>query len=199
MKLFYSPGACSLADHIALIGSGLPFTLEKVDLQTKQTTSGIDYTQINPKGYVPALELDTGEVLTENIAILCYLSETSGKLMPPKEGLNHWRALETLAFISSELHKNFKPFFNPNASAEEKAAGGELLLKRFGVIEKQLEGHSFILGDTFTIADCYLFVTLFWAIGPKVGLSLPPSLLAYIDRLKQTPAVRTALEQEGLA
>ncbi len=196
MKLYYSPGACSLADHIALIESGLPFTTDKVDLQAKTTASGEDYSRINPKGYVPALRLDGGEILTENIAILSFVAETSGKLTP-SGGLPHWRVLETTAFISTELHKNFKPFFSPGSTDEAKAEAGEILSKRFELLEDRLGDRDFIVGETLSIADCYLFVMLMWA-KTKVGLALPPGLDGYYERLKQAPSFARALADEGL-
>src|SRR3954463_2562477 len=114
MKLYYSPGACSLADHIALIAARIDHEIEKVDLKIKTTATGKDYRQINPKGYVPALELDDGQILTENIAVLLYIADSSGKLLP--QGFAKWRVIETTAFISTELHKNFKPLFDPSAN-----------------------------------------------------------------------------------
>ncbi|MCE7798149.1 glutathione transferase GstA [Sphingobium sufflavum] len=197
MKLYYSPGACSLADHIALIESGLPFTTVKVDLKAKTTASGEDYRQINPKGYVPALRLDDGEVLTENIAILSFIADKAEKL-EPSGGFAHWRVLETTAFVSTELHKNFKPFFSPDSTDEAKAQAGNILGKRFALLEERLGDRSFIVGDTLTIADCYLFVMLMWA-KTKVGLTLPSRLDTYFERLKQSPSFAQALSDEGLA
>ena len=196
MKLYYSPGACSLADHIALHEAGIAFDRVKVDLKTKATESGEDYTKVNPKGYVPALTLDDGETLTENIAVLSYIADLSGKLMP-KDGMPHWRVLETLAFISTELHKNFKPFFKPDSSDLEKDEARALLLKRFGLLAEQVGGRAFIVGDEMSVADCYLFVMLMWA--KKNGFDVPAPLAAYFDRLKQRPAVALALQHEGLA
>jgi glutathione S-transferase len=197
MKLYYAPGACSLADHIALIESGLPFETEKVDLKTKRTASGGDYTKVNPKGYVPALGLEGGETLTENIAILSYIADKAATLMPAA-GMPHWRVLETTAFVSTELHKNFKAFFTPTASDEEKAAAGDMLTKRFALVEDWLGDGAFIVGEEMSIADCYLFVMLFWA-KTKVGLDLPPHLSGYYERLKALPSVARALADEGLA
>lgn len=197
MKLYYSPGACSLADHIALIESGLSFETEKVDLKAKTTANGQDYLTINPKGYVPALGLDDGETLTENIAILSYIAATAGKLMP-SSGMPHWRVLETTAFISTELHKNFKPIFTPNATDAEKTAAHDILTKRFALMEERLGDRAFIVGEMMSIADCYLFVMLFWATS-KVGLELPPHLSGYYARLKDQPSIRRALADEGLA
>lgn len=196
MKLYYSPGACSLADHIALIESGLTFETEQVDLKAKTTASGKDYTTINPKGYVPALALDEGGVLTENIAILSYIADRAGKLMPTSD-LGRFRTLEALAYISTELHKGFKPFFMPGSSDEEKSAAKETLIKRLSLFEQALASQQFALGDSFTIADCYLFVMLFWA-RTKVGLGLAPKLSAYYDRLTARDGVAKALADEGL-
>ena len=196
MKLYYAPGACSLADHIALIASGLPFDTERVDLKAKTTASGKDYRAINPKGYVPALELDDGQILTENIALLTYIAHESGKLMPAA-GLPHWRVLETLAYVSTELHKNFKPFFSPDSTEQAKAAGKDVLTARFKLSEDQLGDRDYIVGDALTVADCYLFVMLMWAT-TKVGLKLPARLVAYYDRLKKDPSFSDALTAEGL-
>jgi glutathione S-transferase len=196
MKLYYAPGACSLADHIALIEAGAPFEIEKVDLKGKKTERGDDYIEINPKGYVPALRLDDGEILTENIAILSYIAAQAGRLMPP-DGLAHWRVLETAAFISTELHKSFKPLFLPGASADDQANAKQMLAKRFGFLEGSLGDREFIVGGDMTIADCYLFVMLMWA-KEKAGLTLPPHLGEYYERLRQRPSVTRALGEEGL-
>jgi glutathione S-transferase len=197
MKLYYAPGACSLADHIALIETQTDYELEKVDLKAKRTESGEDYAEINPKGYVPALELDDGEILTENIAILCYLAAQSGSLIPAT-GIAHWRVLETTAFVSTELHKNFKPLLAPGSSADEKQRAKDTLSSRFGLLEGRLGDRTFILGDTLTIADCYLFVMLMWA-KDKIGLTLPPHLNRYYETLKQRPSIVRAFQEEGLS
>lgn len=196
MKLYYAPGACSLADHIALNAAGLTFDLEKVDLKSKTTDTGQDYRAINPKGYVPALALDEGGVLTENIAILSYVGSRAPALFPA-DGMSHWRVLETLAFISTELHKGFKPFFNPAASDAEKDEARKTLAARFGVMEAQMGDRAFFIGESLSVADCYLFVMLFWAI-EKAKLDVPPHLAAYYQRLRAHPAVAQALSKEGL-
>ena len=195
MKLYYAPGACSLADHIALIEADLPYTLAKVDLKTKTIEDGSDYAAINPKGYVPALALDGGEVLTENIAILSYIADRSGKLMPA-EGLQHFRVLEAAAFVSTELHKNFKPFFNPAASEAEKDEARDMLERRFATIDAMLGDRDFVVGHALTIADCYLFVILTWA--KKNGLALPDNVQAFFDHFRQRPSVGRAMAEEGL-
>lgn len=194
MKLYFSPGACSLADHIALIEAGLAFDLVKVDLKAKRTADG-DYLTINPKGYVPALALDDGEVLTENIAVLAYIADRSGKLMP-SAGIARWRVLEATAFISSELHKNFKPFFSPDSGDSAKRAAQDLLGKRFALLGAQLGRGDFLVGEEISIADCYLFVMLGWA-REKAGVDLPANLIAYHDRMKQRPSVAKAVAAEG--
>jgi glutathione S-transferase len=198
MKLYFSPGACSLASHIALIAGGITHDLVKVDLKAKTTDGGEDFMTINPKGYVPALGLDDGEVLTENIAVLSYLGSQAPKLFPPaSEGMIYWRTLETLAFVSTELHKNFKPFFNPKASEAEKDQARDTLTQRFGLMEARLGDRAFIVGEGLSVVDCYLFVTLFWA-SEKVKLALPEHLSAYYQRLRTLPAVAQALSEEGL-
>lgn len=196
MKLYYTPGACSLATHIALNAGHLAHTLEKVDLKAKTTEGGADFTAINPKGYVPALELDDGAILTENVAVLSYVGAQAPALFPA-EGIAHWRTLETLAFISTELHKGFKPLFNPAASEAEQDEARQTLAKRFTLIATQLGDRRFLIGDGLTVADCYLFVTLFWA-REKFGLDLPAGLATYYDALQRHPAVAKALGEEEI-
>lgn len=197
MKLYYAPGACSLADHIALIEAALPFEAVAVDLKTKTTSDGGDYTAVNPKGYVPALGLDGSEVLSENVAILTYIADQDVNLIP-KGALGRYRLLEALAYISTELHKGFKPFFTPGSSDEDKSAAGEMLAKRFALLETALAGREFVLGGTFSVADCYLFVMLFWS-KTKASITVPPNLTAYYERLSARESVRRALSDEGLA
>jgi glutathione S-transferase len=196
LKLYYSPGACSLSDHIALIEANLPFEAVKVDLKAKATVSGEDYTAINPKAYVPALGLDEGGVLTENIAILSYIAAKAGKLMPGGD-LGRFRGLEALAYISTELHKGFKPFFSPGSSDAEKEQAKETLGKRFSLFEGQLADQQFVLGDSFTVADCYLFVMLFWS-KTKADVPVPPRLTAYYERLNARDSIRKALADEEI-
>ncbi|MBJ6120388.1 glutathione S-transferase N-terminal domain-containing protein [Sphingomonas mollis] len=193
MKLYYSPGACSLADHIALHEAGLSFEHEKVDLKVKRTDSGADYMAINPKGYVPALTLDSGETLSENIAILDWIAHQDTKLKPAGP-MGHTHLLEALAYISTEIHKSFKPFF-AGAGDDEKAKAGETILKRMGYLADTMEG-DFLLGADLSVADCYLFVMLLWA--RKNGLDVPEKLAAYRDRLMERPSVKTAMTHEGL-
>jgi glutathione S-transferase len=194
MKLYYSPGACSLADHIALIAAGIDHVTEKVDLKVKTTETGRDYRQINPKGYVPALELDDGQVLTENIAILLYIAHRSGKLLP--DDFAKWRVIEMIAFVSTELHKNFKPLFEPQADDEARAKAKEIIAQRMAYADGQLGGRDYIVGDALTIADCYLFVMLIWC--RKHDIKLPPGLIDYCHRIDLLPPVVEAMTKEGL-
>ena len=194
MKLYLSPGACSLADHIALNEAGFDFEQIEVDLKAKRTKDGRDYNQINPKSYVPALQFDDGQVLTENVAILSWVADQDPALAPGGP-MGRYRLLETLAFLSAEIHKAFKPYFKSDASEAEKAAAGETLSKRLGYLAGQLK-EDYLFGAQLSVADAYLFVMCSWA--QKNGLPLPDPLPAFVARMKTRPAVRQALEQEGL-
>ncbi len=194
MKLYYAPGACSLADHIALHHAGLTFEHEKVDLKTKTTESGADYTGVNPKGYVPALTLDSGETLSENIAILDWIAHQDGALKP-EGAMGHTHLLEALAYISTEIHKSFKPFFQ-GGSDQDKTKAGELIVKRMRYLADTMKG-DYLLGDQPSVADFYLFVMLLWA--QKNGVEAPEPLPAYRDRIMALPATQTAMKHEGLA
>ena len=194
MKLYYSPGACSLADHIALIAAGVDHRIEKVDLKVKTTETGKDFRRINPKGYVPALELDDGQILTENIAVLLYIAHSSGKLMP--QGFAMWRVVEMTAFISTEIHKNFKPLFDPEASDDARAKARQIIAQRMAYIDGQLAGRSHIVGDELTIADCYLFVMLLWC--RRNDIALPPGLIEFCRSIDRLPAVVEAMTKEGM-
>lgn len=194
MKLYYTPGACSLADHIALHEAGLPFEHEKVDLKTKRTESGADFSQINPKGYVPALTLDSGETLSENVAILDWIAHQSPSLTP-SGALGHTHLLEALAYISTEIHKSFKPFFS-GAGDDEKRKAGETITKRMGYLLETMQG-DYLFGDVVSVADFYLFVMLLWA--GKNDLQVPDGLAAYRDRMMSLPSIEKAMKHEGLA
>ena len=193
MKLYYSPGACSLADHIALHEAGLSFEHEKVDLRAKRTESGADFTAVNPKGYVPALALDSGDMLTENVAILDWVAQQNEKLKPSGP-MGQTHLLQALAFISAEIHKSFKPFF-AGAGDSEKAKAGEMILKRMDYLTNTMKG-DFIFGPAVSVADCYLFVMLLWA--KKQGVEVPPKLNGYRDRMMTLPSVQKAMTHEGL-
>ena len=193
MRLYYSPGACSLADHIALHEAGLDFEHVKVDLKAKTTEHGEDFAAINPKGYVPALTLDSGELLSENIAILDWIAHQAPSLKP-QGPLGHTHLLEALAFISTEIHKGFAPFFK-GATDEVKATAKATIEKRFAYIVGTMQG-DYLFGGTVSAADCYLFVMTLWA--GKMGVDLPDELAAFRDRMMARDAVKTAMTHEGL-
>lgn len=193
MKLYYSPGACSLADHIALHEAGMPFEHEKVDLKARRTESGADFTTINPKGYVPALTLDSGETLSENIAILDWIAHQDTALKPAG-AMGHTHLLEALAFISTEIHKSFKPFFS-GAGDDEKAKAAETIVKRMTYLADTMQG-DFLFGADVSVADFYLFVMLLWA--RKNEITVPTNLAAFRDRLMTRPSVQKAMQHEGL-
>lgn len=194
MILYYAPGACSLASHIALHEADLAFDRIKVNLASHRTENGEDYAEINPKGYIPALKLDDGQILTENVAILSWIADQAPN-PPAAADLGRYRLLETLAFISTEIHKAFKPFFSPGASDHDKAAASQQIGKRLTMIAENLDS-DYLNGAEVSVADAYLFVMLMWA--QKQGLDLPEGLAAYYERMKARPAVGLALEHEGL-
>ena len=193
MKLYYSPGACSLSDHIAMHEADMTFDRVRVDLSSKLTDAGKNYLDINPKGYVPALEFDDGEILTENAAVLSWIAEQKPALGPSGD-LGHYRLIEMLAFISTEIHKQFGRVFKPTSDAEATAAR-EKLTQRFDLISKMLKG-SYLFGDQFSVADAYLFTMLLWA--KKIGLTVPDRLTAFVELMRSRPAVQLALKHEGL-
>ena len=202
MKLFYAPGACSLSPHIVLRELGLPFALERVDLGTKTTGSGEDFRAVNPKGCVPALQLDDGEVLTEGAAIVQYLADSHapGRLAPASGTVERARLDGHLVFIATELHKGFGPLFNPGIAPEARAAAVATLERKLGLVERVLaEGGPFLTGADFTVADAYLFVIQGWA--PKFGIDIAafPHLAAFARRVAERPAVQAALEAEKAA
>ena len=194
MKLYYSPGACSLAAHIVAIEGGLDLPLEKVDLKTHRTEGGVDFITINAKNYVPALELDDGALLTENTAILPYLGDKTGLM--PADGIARYRVLEWLGYITSELHKAFTPLFHGGSEHEKTEAREEILL-RLGFIEDKLSG-DWLMGENFSVADAYLFVILRWARTMHLDLSSMPHLLAFKARMEARASVQQALKEEGL-
>jgi len=200
MKLYYSPGACSLAPHIVLREAGFEFDLEKVSLAAKKTASGEDFTQINPKGYVPVLKLDDGHMLTEGPAIDQYLADkkpTSG-LAPANGTMERYHLIEWLNFISTELHKQFGPLFKPNTPQETRQTQVDLLGKRFDYVVDQLKNKQYLTGDVFTIADAYLFTVLNWGDVLKLDMSKWPVLQKYVARVAARPQVQAALKAEGL-
>src|SRR4051812_13462815 len=194
MKLYYSPGACSLASHIVAVEGGVPLELEKVDLKTHRTETGKDYYAINPKGYVPALRLDDGHLLTENVALLPYVGDKA-ELMPT-DGMARYRALEWIGFISGELHKSFAPLFG-GGDDEAQAKAREKILKRLKLVEEKLTGN-YLMDDAFSAPDAYLYVILRWTDKMKVDISGLPRLTAFKTRMDKRAGVQKALEAEGL-
>lgn len=203
MKLYYAPGACSLASHIALREAGLDFELEKVSGKagTKTTSGGEDYRTVTAKGYVPALRLDNGDVLTEGTAILPYVADrnAAANLAPPAGSFERYRLHEWLGYINSEVHKGYGPFFNPASTDEMKNAAKQALGKKFEWIQEQLAGKPFLLGDQFSVADGYLFVILGWTKIVGIDLGQWPGLKAFHERVGGRPAVQAALKAEGLS
>lgn len=200
MKLYYSPGACSLAIHIMLREAGLPFELERVDLRAKTTASGADFTAINPKGYVPALALDDGEVLTELSAIAQYIADQApqAQLAPPAAERDRYRLQGWLSFVSGELHKSFSPLFRPDTPEEYKSICRENISRRLDYLEQALAGKSYLMGDRYGVADAYLFVVLNWTSRHQIDLARWPSVQALFERVKARPATAEALGAEGL-
>ena len=198
MKLYYSPGACSQAPHIILHETGLSHDAIRVDLKEKRTEDGRDYRAINPKGSVPALELDNGEVLTENAVILQYLGDRTnlGEWLPPLGDFRRYRVLEWLNYITTELHKNFAPLFKPDAGEEVKAFARKTVGERFDFAEQQIAG-PYVMGEEATLPDVYLFVILGWA-DKMIGLDNWPKLAEFRRMFAERPAVRHVLKYEGL-
>ena len=197
MKLYISPGACSMASNIALHEAGIQFELSKVDRRTKRA-DGVDFVTINPKGYVPALRLDDGQVLTENVAVLQYIGDLNpaAKLAPPAGTLERYRLQEWLSFINSEVHKSFSPLFNSEATEDTKTYARNQLAKRLAYLEDALGDKKYLMGDQFTVADAYLFTVLGW--GVHVAVDIGPKLKSYVDRIRARPHVIEAMTAEGL-
>ena len=200
MKLYFSPGACSLSPHIVLLEAGLPYTLDRVDLRSKLTSTGQDYRSINDKGYVPALETDSGLVLTEGPAIVPYLADlVPGKALAPAPGTSErYQLAGWLNFIGTELHKTYSPLFDPSVSDEVKAYARANLAKRYTYVNSKLEGQDYLCGNRFSVADAYLFVITNWAGLVKFDLDGFPHLKAFQQRIGARPAVQQALRAEGL-
>lgn len=200
MKLYYVPGACSLSPHIVLREGGLAFELEKVDLATRKTESGADFFTINPKGYVPALRLDDGLVMTEGPAIVQFIADQNPKagLAPPATRRERYELQAWLNFISAELHKQYSPLFNPACTPDQRKAVLETLSRRYTYVADQLKSRDYIFGNAFTVADAYLFTVTNWANFVKFDLGQWPSLVAYQQRIGSRPAVQQALKAEGL-
>ena len=200
MKLYYSPGACSLSPHIVAAEAGIPIQLVKVDLTTKTVTSDGDYWAINPKGAVPALELDNGEVLTEGPAIVQYLADLkpAARLAPANGTFPRYRLQETLNYITSEIHKSYSPLFNPQVLPDVREERLAYLRKRYALLDRQLAARKYLFGDQFTVADAYLFVVTRWAAAIKLDLSDYANLAAFQKAVAARPAVQAAMKAEGL-
>ena len=200
MKLYYSPGACSLSPHIALLEAGLPYDLVKVDLRAKKLENGDDYLAVNPKGQVPALALDSGELVTEGPVIVQMIADKAAgtNLAPARDTSERYKLLEWLNFITSELHKNFGPMFSPVLADDAKAFFKDRVMGKFKYVDGALAGRDYLMGKQFTVADGYLFTMLSWADRMKFDLSGMPNLVAYRDRVAARPKVMEALTKEGL-
>jgi glutathione S-transferase len=198
MKLYFSPGACSFSPHIVLREAGLPFQLEKVDTKAHRTAGGADFYEVNPKGYVPALQMDDGQVLTEGAAIVQYIADLKpeSKLAPAAGTMARYRLQEWLNFIATELHKAYSPLFRPTTPEEVKQTQRDLIARRLEYVAKHLGGQQYLMGDAFTVADAYLFTILRWSKGVNVDLGKWPTLRPYMDRISARPAVAAAMEAE---
>ena len=200
MKLYYSPGACSLSPHIALLEAGLPYQLVKVDVRAKKLENGDDYLMVNPKGQVPALGLDSGEIVTEGPVIVQIIADRASakNLAPARDSAERYKLLEWLNFITTELHKNFSPLFNPAIPDDVKKFFVDRIMGKFKYIESQLADRDYLMGKQFTVADGYLYTMMRWADGHKLDLSALTNLMAYKARVAARPKVQEALTKEGL-
>ncbi len=200
MKLYYSPGACSLSPHIIAREAGIELALEKVDTKTKRTAGGRDFLEINPKGYVPALELDNGDVLTEGPVIAQYLADQKpgAGLAPPNGTLDRYRLQEMLGYINSEIHKSYSPLFNPATPPEVRDERKAYLRRRYALLDGTLAQQPWLAGDTFSAADAYLFTVTNWAKPVDLDLSEFTALNSFQQRVAARPAVQSAMQAEGL-
>jgi glutathione S-transferase len=201
MKLYFSPGACSLASHIVLREAGLPFELVRVDTGVHKLKDGTDYYGINPKGYVPAIQLDDGQVLTEGAALLQYLGDRApvAGLIPKAGTFERFRANEWLTFVSSEIHKGYSPLFNKDLKDDAKAVLRAKLEKRLAALDEHFAKNSYLMGDKFTVADAYLYTVVSWSGGVGIDLGKLPHLAEYRQRIADRPSVREALQDEKAA
>jgi glutathione S-transferase len=201
MKLYCLKGACSLASYISLIETGVKFEAVEVERGTKKTADGKDFNAVNPKGYVPALVLDDGNVLTENVSVLSYIStlDPAGRLAPKAGTLGFFRVVEWLAFINGEIHKQLTVLFRATSTEDMKRAARENALMRYGFVENSLGDKPYLTGENFTVADAYLYVTLSWLGRVGIDISGLPKLSAYYERCRARPSVQQARKAEGLA
>jgi len=200
MKLYYSPGACSLSPHIALLEAGLPYDLVKVDLKAKKLENGDDYLKVNPKGQVPALALDSGELVTEGPVIVQMIADkvAAKNLAPARDSAERYKLQEWLTYINSELHKNIGPMFSPVLTDDAKNFFKDRAISKFRYVDGQLTGRDYLMGKQFTVADGYLFTMLAWADRMKFDLAGLSNLKAYQARVGARPMVQQALTKEGL-
>lgn len=200
MKLYYAPGACSLAPHILMHEAGIPVELERVDNKAKTTQSGENFWDVNPKGVVPVLKLDDGQRLTEAVAILLYLAEKKpGSGLMPKHGtMDYYRMMEWLNYVSSEVHKQFTPLFKESTPDEYRPLAKKNLHAAFTLLDKHLAGKPFLLGDKLSVADIYLFVVANWARFQDIDMAQWPNLKAYLAGIRERPGVQKAMKAEGL-
>ncbi|MEN9810113.1 MAG: hypothetical protein RLZZ488_1680 [Pseudomonadota bacterium] len=199
MKLYFSPGSCSMAAHIALRAAGLPFETVRVDLRTG-LCNGVPFKTLNPKGYVPAIELPNGQWLSEGIALLSFIADSAkgADLLPENGTWERYKALEWLTFVSTELHKGFSPLWNPATGISDKDVAWERLSQRISLVDEQLKRSEYLLGPKFTVADAYLFTVLNWAGMLKRSLERWPAVSAYMSKVRQLPEVVAAMHAEGL-
>jgi glutathione S-transferase len=200
MKLYYAPGACSLAPHIVAREAGLKLDLDRLDFATRRTEGGEDFSAVNPKGYVPALRLDSGEVLTEVATLVQYLADQAPRsdLAPAAGTMERYRLQEWLTFVSTEIHKGFGPLWKPDTPEAMKDIVRANLAKRFAYLDGELADRPYLTGERFTAADAYLFTVVNWTNVHAIDLKPYPNLKAFMDRVAARPAVRQALEAEGL-
>ena len=200
MKLYYSPGACSLSPHIALLEAGLPYDLVKVDLKAKKLENGDDYLKVNPKGQVPALALDSGELVTEGPVIVQMIADKAAakNLAPARDSAERYKLQEWLNFITTELHKNFGPMFSPVLADDAKAFFKDRVMGKFKYVDGELAGKDYLMGKQFSVADGYMFTMLSWAERMKWDLAHLSNLMAYKARVGARPKVQEALTKEGL-
>ena len=200
MKLYYAPGVCSLSPHIVLEEAGLKYSAIKTDIKAKTTDGGGDYKKTNPLGYVPALELEDGTILTEGPAIVQYIADQvpAKKLAPANGTVERYKMQGWLNFMSSEIHKGFSPLFNAAMPEEAKKIARERLASRFEHLNKHLTGKDYLMGSAFSLPDAYLFTTLRWTVPTKIDLAPYPNLIAFMKRMEARPAVKSAMKAEGL-
>ena len=200
MKLYYSPGACSLSPHIALLEAGLPYDLVKVDVRAKKLENGEDFLKVNPKGQVPVLQLDNGEFVTEGPVIVQMIADQASakNLAPARDSAERYKLLEWLNFITTELHKNFSPLFQPVIPDDVKSFFKDRIMGKFKYADSKLAGQDYLMGKQFTVADGYLFVMLKWAERTGLDVSALTNLTAFKDRVAARPKVQEALTKEGL-